>query len=334
MFRTSAKILSLEALQPLVTDLKERGRQVVLANGCFDWLHVGHVRYLREARQLGDCLVVAVNADASVRALKGPPRPLMPQQERAEILAALSCVDYVLVFEELNVERVLRTLQPHIHCKGTDYSEQTVPEREVVLSYGGRIAIAGDPKDHSTRGLLKGLMRTQGPPRLQGAEGSMNRILIIKLGSIGDVVHTLPALSDLRSSFPRARIDWLVEKPAAVLLRDHPWLDRVIEVDTRKWRRGAVAAPDLAGDPPLSQPDEAGTVRGGLRFPGTLEVGCLRPLFRRPFAGRIRQASPQRARLPHPLWQAGVTGPRHPPRQRPASSVGGQPGSHPGPRGG
>ena len=168
MFRTSAKILSLEALRPLVTELKERGRQVVLANGCFDWLHVGHVRYLREARQLGDCLVVAVNADASVRALKGPPRPLMPQQERAEILAALSCVDYVLVFEELNVERVLRTLRPHIHCKGTDYSEQTVPEREVVLSYGGRIAIAGDPKDHSTRSLLKGLMRTQGPPPSTG----------------------------------------------------------------------------------------------------------------------------------------------------------------------
>lgn len=164
MFQTNAKILSLEALQPLVTDLKKRGRQVVLANGCFDWLHVGHVRYLREARRLGDCLVVAVNADASVRALKGPPRPLMHQQERAEILAALSCVDYVLVFEELNVERVLRTLQPHIHCKGTDYSEQTVPEREVVLSYGGRIAITGDPKDHSTRSLLKGLMRTRESP--------------------------------------------------------------------------------------------------------------------------------------------------------------------------
>ncbi len=163
VFQTSAKILPLEALQPLVTALKERGRQVVLANGCFDWLHVGHVRYLQGARKLGDCLVVAVNADASVRALKGPPRPLMPQQERAEILAALSCVDYVLVFEELNVERVLRALQPHIHCKGTDYSEQTVPEREVVLSYGGRISIAGDPKDHSTRSLLKGLMRSREP---------------------------------------------------------------------------------------------------------------------------------------------------------------------------
>ena len=167
----SAKILSLEALQPLVKAMKQQGRKVVLANGCFDWLHVGHVRYLREARQLGDCLVVAVNGDASVRALKGPPRPLMPEQERAEILAALACVDFVLVFEELNVERVLRSLQPHVHCKGTDYSEQTVPEREVVLSYGGRIAIAGDPKDHSTRSLLQGLMQTQGPDPSTGEKG-------------------------------------------------------------------------------------------------------------------------------------------------------------------
>ena len=167
----SAKILSLEALQPLVKAMKQQGRKVVLANGCFDWLHVGHVRYLREARQLGDCLVVAVNGDASVRALKGPPRPLMPEQERAEILAALACVDFVLVFEELNVERVLRSLQPHVHCKGTDYSEQTVPEREVVLSYGGRIAIAGDPKDHSTRSLLQGLMQTHGPDPSTGEKG-------------------------------------------------------------------------------------------------------------------------------------------------------------------
>ena len=167
----SAKILSLEALQPLVKEMKQQGRKVVLANGCFDWLHVGHVRYLRDARQLGDCLVVAVNADASVRALKGPPRPLMPEQERVEILAALACVDYVLVFEELNVERVLRSLQPQVHCKGTDYSEQTVPEREVVLSYGGRIAIAGDPKDHSTQSLLQGLMQTQGPGPSTGEKG-------------------------------------------------------------------------------------------------------------------------------------------------------------------
>ena len=155
----SGKIITLEALQTVVEAMKESGHTVVLANGCFDWLHVGHVRYLQEARRLGDCLVVAVNGDASVRALKGPPRPLMPEAERAEILAALACVDHVLIFEEVNVERILQSLQPHIHCKGTDYSEQTVPERAVVLSYGGRIAIAGDPKDHSTRSMLKDLLQ-------------------------------------------------------------------------------------------------------------------------------------------------------------------------------
>ncbi len=167
----SDKIITLEALQTRVEGMKQSGRTVVLANGCFDWLHVGHIRYLQEARRLGDCLVVAVNGDASVRALKGPPRPLMPEAERAEILAALACVDHVLIFEELNAERVLRSLQPHIHCKGTDYSEQTVPEREVVLSYGGRIAIAGDPKDHSTRSLLKALLRKDRPGQPMGTEG-------------------------------------------------------------------------------------------------------------------------------------------------------------------
>jgi len=152
---SSKKIVNLELLQSLIDRIKQRGQRVILANGCFDWLHVGHVRYLQEARRLGDCLIVAVNCDASVHALKGAPRPLMPERERAEIIAALACVDYVLIFDELNVERVLRTLMPHIHCKGTDYTETTVPEREVVLSYGGRVAIVGDPKDHSTRNLLR-----------------------------------------------------------------------------------------------------------------------------------------------------------------------------------
>lgn len=152
---SSEKIVSLESLQSLINNIKRCGQKVTLANGCFDWLHVGHIRYLQDARRLGDCLIVAVNCDASVQALKGAPRPLMPERERAEIIAALACVDYVLIFDELNVERVLRTLTPHIHCKGTDYTETTVPEREVVLSYGGRVAIVGDPKDHSTRDLLR-----------------------------------------------------------------------------------------------------------------------------------------------------------------------------------
>ena len=152
------KLLPLESLEPVVAALKASGKTVVFANGCFDLLHVGHVRYLQSARQLGDALVVGLNSDESVRQLKGPQRPLMPEDERAEILAALACVDYVVLFEELTVERLLRVLKPDIQCKGTDYTEETVPEREVVRSYGGRVAIAGDPKDHSTRNLIQDIL--------------------------------------------------------------------------------------------------------------------------------------------------------------------------------
>lgn len=128
---------------------------MVLANGCFDLLHVGHIRYLEGARQEGDVLVVAINSDRAVRRLKGPGRPLTPQHERAEILSALSCVDYVVIFNDLTVDPLLRQLRPDVHAKGTDYTKETVPERETVLSTGGRIAIVGDPKDHSTRDLLR-----------------------------------------------------------------------------------------------------------------------------------------------------------------------------------
>lgn len=149
------KITTLKNLKIVVQRLRQNAQTVVLANGCFDWLHVGHIRYLKAAQDLGDYLIVAVNGDASVRALKGIPRPLMPENERAEILAALTCIDYVVLFNELNVEKILRSIQPEIHCKGTDYTEQTVPEREIVKAYGGRVAIVGDPKDHSTRNLLR-----------------------------------------------------------------------------------------------------------------------------------------------------------------------------------
>jgi rfaE bifunctional protein nucleotidyltransferase chain/domain len=152
------KLLPLESLEPVVAALKASGKTVVFANGCFDLLHVGHIRYLQSARQLGDALVVGLNSDESVRRLKGPQRPLMPENERAEILAALACVDYVVLFQELTVERLLRVLKPDIQCKGTDYTEETVPEREVVRSYGGRVAIAGDPKDHSTRHLIQDIL--------------------------------------------------------------------------------------------------------------------------------------------------------------------------------
>ena len=135
---------------------------MVLANGCFDLLHVGHVRYLDEARRLGDALVVAVNGDASVRRLKGPGRPLMPAHERAELLAALVPVDAVVICEEDSVESVIAALRPDVHAKGTDYSEATVPERAAVAATGGRVAIAGDPKAHSTRDLIQTIVERFG----------------------------------------------------------------------------------------------------------------------------------------------------------------------------
>ena len=131
------------------------GKTVVLANGCFDVLHVGHVRYLQGAKAQGDVLVVAVNADATVRALKGAGRPVMPDAERAEIVAAIEGVDFVVVFDTPTVEPVLRALRPDVHAKGTDYTPETVPERAVVAEYGGRVAIVGDPKDHSTTEMLE-----------------------------------------------------------------------------------------------------------------------------------------------------------------------------------
>lgn len=130
------------------------GRTIAFANGVFDLLHVGHVRYLEGAAEEADVLVVGVNEDASVRALKGEGRPVMAAEHRAELVAALRCVDYVVVFPELTVGPLLDALRPDVHCKGTDYTVDSVPEREIVKAYGGRTAIVGDPKDHSTRDLL------------------------------------------------------------------------------------------------------------------------------------------------------------------------------------
>ena len=138
------------------------GRTVGLANGCFDLLHVGHVRYLRGAAAEADRLLVAVNADRSVAALKGDGRPVQTAAERAEIVAALEMVDYVVVFEEETAAALIDRLRPDVHCKGTDYTVDTVPEREVVRAYGGRTAVVGDPKDHSTRGLLRRIAGRRG----------------------------------------------------------------------------------------------------------------------------------------------------------------------------
>jgi rfaE bifunctional protein nucleotidyltransferase chain/domain len=133
---------------------RQAGKAIAFANGCFDLLHVGHVRYLQAAAAEGDALIVAINDDRSVLSLKGPGRPILPAADRAELVAALRGVDYVVVFPEPTVAPLLHALKPDVHCKGTDYTADTVPERETVRAYGGRVAIVGDPKDHSSRDLL------------------------------------------------------------------------------------------------------------------------------------------------------------------------------------
>ena len=148
-----------------VAEDRGQGRTIALANGCFDILHVGHIRYLDGAAREADRLVVAVNDDASVRSLKGPGRPVVPAAARAEVIAALRGVDYVVVFADPTVDRLLAALRPDVHCKGTDYTPDTVPEREAVRAYGGRVAIVGDAKDHSTRDLLARLIREPAPRR-------------------------------------------------------------------------------------------------------------------------------------------------------------------------
>lgn len=154
--------MSREDLIQRVAEWRRAGNSIILANGAFDLLHVGHVRYLRAARALGGKLVVAVNSDESVRSLKGEPRPLMPADERAEILAALADVDAVVIFPELDVRAVIREIRPEIHAKGTDYTRESVPEGDVVRSYGGRVEIVGDPKDHSSSEIIRDRLT---PPR-------------------------------------------------------------------------------------------------------------------------------------------------------------------------
>lgn len=150
----TGKIIPRPEAAALGERLRAEGRVVVFANGCFDLLHVGHIRFLREARQQGDVLVVGVNSDAAVASLKGPGRPLMPEIGRAELVAALECVDYVIVFDSLTAESLLADLRPHVQCKGTDYTEDSVPERRVMEELGGKVRITGDPKQHSTRDIL------------------------------------------------------------------------------------------------------------------------------------------------------------------------------------
>lgn len=154
---SAAKIATLEEVARQVEEARSAGKRIALANGVFDLLHVGHVRYLEAAAGMADVLVVAVNGDASTRANKGPDRPVIPEDERAEIVAALACVDHVVLFDEPNPIPIIRALRPHLQVKGTDYTESTIPEREEVERWGGRVAIAGDPKDHSTTETLRRL---------------------------------------------------------------------------------------------------------------------------------------------------------------------------------
>jgi rfaE bifunctional protein nucleotidyltransferase chain/domain len=148
------RVVTETELVELIAEDRHAGRSIAFANGCFDVLHVGHARYLEGASREANRLIVGVNDDASVRALKGSGRPIMPAADRAELVAAFAVVDYVVVFPDRTAERLLRLVRPDVHCKGTDYTPDTVPEREVVREYGGRVAIVGDPKDHSTRDVI------------------------------------------------------------------------------------------------------------------------------------------------------------------------------------
>jgi rfaE bifunctional protein nucleotidyltransferase chain/domain len=160
---TVGKVLAAGELQRALVAHREAGRTVALANGLFDVLHVGHLRYLEAAAAEADVLVVAINADASARALKGPGRPIVPHAERAELVAGLACVDHVVIFEETDVGGVLRWMRPDVHCKGTDYSPETVPERAIAAEVGARVAIVGDPKSHATRELIERIRQDRRP---------------------------------------------------------------------------------------------------------------------------------------------------------------------------
>ncbi len=150
----NASILNREDLAAEVARRRETGEKIILANGCFDLLHVGHVRYLTAAKDIGGTLVVGLNSDHQAYLLKGEGRPFMPEQERAELIAALECVDLVTIFDEPTVEQLIRTLRPDFHAKGTDYTSDSVPERDIVRECGGQVIITGDPKDHSSTQLI------------------------------------------------------------------------------------------------------------------------------------------------------------------------------------
>ena len=244
------KILSREELRERVGEWRRAGERITLANGGFDLLHVGHVRYLQAAKALGGRLVVAINSDESVRALKGEGRPIMPAEERAEIVAALEGVDAVVIFPELDVRAIIREIRPDIHAKGTDYTADSVPERDAVAEYGGRVEIVGDAKEpfhqrhHSLAALAEEILI-----EAAGSRTNIDRLLIVRLSAMGDVIHTLPAAQALRDAFPNAMIGWLIEERWAELLcapgaprrgprsAQRPLVDWVHTVNLTGWRK-------------------------------------------------------------------------------------------------
>jgi rfaE bifunctional protein nucleotidyltransferase chain/domain len=156
-------MLNHDELAKKIDELKKQGKKVIFANGCFDLLHVGHVRYLRGAKALGDVLVLAINSDASVRRLKGPERPLLPLEDRLGILSAFEMIDFVTAFEDDTVSPLLLKLKPNVQVKGTDYTPDTIPEKDTVASFGGEVAVVGDPKDHASKNLIQEILRKYGP---------------------------------------------------------------------------------------------------------------------------------------------------------------------------
>jgi D-glycero-beta-D-manno-heptose 1-phosphate adenylyltransferase len=158
MIEPLSKVKRIDELRALVRAAHAQQKRLVFTNGCFDLIHVGHIRYLQDAKAQGDILIVAVNSDASVGRLKGPGRPLQPENDRCEILGSIECVDYIILFDEPTVDGLLLDLKPDIHAKGTDYTRENVPERNTVLSYGGAVAIVGDNKSHSSRDLIREIL--------------------------------------------------------------------------------------------------------------------------------------------------------------------------------
>ena len=238
---TGDKILPRESLRARLDAARASGKQIVLANGIFDLLHSGHVRYLEAAKREGDLLVVAVNSDSSARQLKGPGRPVLHERGRAELVAALAAVDFVVIFDELNVEATLEALRPHVHAKGTDYTAETVPERSTSARLGMRIAIVGDPKNHSTSRFFAGLRQQRAQSATPNQASSTihveqpKRILIVRLSSMGDILHAVPVATALRAAFPLAHIAWLADERWRALVEQIQGLDAVVSIPRDSW---------------------------------------------------------------------------------------------------